>query len=511
MKIKKILFALSAAAAILTASCSNEPVVAPVYEDYEAEAAAVVSMIDAIETVDFTTESQIEEAFAAYCFLDENARKLVSNYDQLNEYRNEVAKLYYTEELQGPRMDRSKVNIGTYCFNSQCWTDEGVKALADCGINLLSAVAYNNDLFDLLDKYGIGAFVSGVVPGWYSGGGEPANAGKMSEYNPLSAYDSGMASFVDRECIWAIDVGDEPVTVDLPHFGDVIDYIIPAFPNQLIYLNLLPSFGTYDYVNDYLETYVKEVNTDYISYDHYIFGYQGRSREKNVCAWLGDIQKAQEICNENDKDLWIVIQVSSNDTVGHLNEDELRVQSSLCLTYGAREISWACWNAGWFNYHVADANGDLTEIYDSLKAVNEEVHLISPVYSKYSNVVSGYIGQDPHRIAMFLGSEVNDCEEFVVSDIKNCSVSAVETGKESNVYAGYFEKRNGDGSALMFTNFTDYYCQSDSPAAITFTVKDSNAKVTAYLNGEIVPITSLGGGQYRFNLDNADNLFVTIE
>ena len=281
MKIRKILFTLSAVAAILTTSCNGEALVAPVYEDYEAEAAAVTAMIDAIETVSFETEAAIDEAFAAYCYLDENARELVLNYEKLDEYRNQLARLYYPDGWQGNRMDRSKINIGTYCFNSQCWNDEGVKALADCGIDLLSAVSYNNDLFDLLEKYGVGAFVSGIVPSWYSGGGEPANAGTMSTSLPLTAYDAGMESFVDRDCIWAIDVGDEPVTQDIPHFGDVIDYISPAFPNQLIYLNLLPEFTQGSkYTDNYLETYVENVNTDYISYDHYIFGYQGRSRDK---------------------------------------------------------------------------------------------------------------------------------------------------------------------------------------------------------------------------------------
>ncbi len=511
MKLKKFIFTLSACAALLTASCaSDSEIPAPVFYDMKAETEAVISMIDAIETVDFSTEAAIDEAYAAYCFLEDEYRALVTNYEKLDSYRSELAKLYNTETKQGNRIDRSKVNIGTYCFNSQCWTDEGVKALADCGIDFISNAAYDNRLLDLLEKYNVGAFVSGVVPSWYSGGGNPANAGKMKDERPLSSYDAGMESFVDRDCIWAIDVGDEPVNLDLPHFGDIIDYIMPAFPNQLIYLNLLPEFDSYDYVENYLETYVDNVNLDYISYDHYVFGYQGRSREANVSYWLGDLQHAQKICNENNKDLWIVIQSSSNDEIGHLNEDEIRIQANLCLTFGAKELSWACWNAGWFNFHVADAEGNLTEVYDHVKKVNEEIHTVSPIYSRYHDVISGYLGQNIRNQALDTKSSGNLVQRFDVERISNCSVSEVYTDNDCMVAVGYFEKNIGDGSALMFTNMSNIYCTDESPAPVFFKVKDVNSKISAYVNGEAVLINNLGNGLYSYTLENASNLFVTI-
>ena len=273
MKFKKTILALGIAVLALTTACgtSNEPApTAKAFFPNEEDAAKVVEMIDSITVADMTTEYEIEQIYLAYCNLDEDIKGLVTNYEQLDKYRNQITSLYYTEALRGDGMDRTQVNIGTYCFNPQCWNDEGVKALADCGIDFIANANYDDTLLSLLDKYGVGAFVSGAVPGWYTGGINYGNVGMASVYNPISAYEASIANFVDRDCIWGIDIGDEPWNEDFPHFGDVIDYLHEAVPEKLIYLNLLPNFKDKN-TPDMLETYVEYVDTDYICYDNYTY------------------------------------------------------------------------------------------------------------------------------------------------------------------------------------------------------------------------------------------------
>ncbi|MBQ6809569.1 MAG: hypothetical protein IJP09_02530 [Clostridia bacterium] len=516
MDFKKALLTLGLATVMLTAACGNEqaePVELAAFNEAETNSSKVVEMIDAITAVDFTTEAAIDDAFLAYCSLTDSNKEKVTNYEKLEEYRAQLAKLYNTEVKQGERMDRSKINIGTYCVYAPCYTDEGIKAIADCGIDFLTNPGYNDGLFDLLEKYNLGAFVSGVVPGWYTGGdvGGTTNAGTMSSSNPLTAYDNGIESFVDRDCIWGIDVGDEPWTVDLPHFGDVIDHLIEGFPGKAIYLNLLPGFANGAEATDkYLETYVENVNTDYICYDHYVYAYLRRTHEENFDFFLGDLQHAQKICNENDRDFWIVLQANSNFD-RPLTEDEIRIQASLALTYGVRTISWACWQAGWFNYNIADSNGNPTEVYDYVKAVNEEIHIISPVISRYDSVVSGFIGKDPKVLSSNVNTDApTPVAEFKASEIENCSISEIKTDENSMIFAGYFEKNEGEGSAVMFTNTSDYYCAENPVSIVYFTVKDAEAKVMAYYNGEAFEPENLENGQYKISIRNSDNILVTI-
>ena len=514
MKLRKALLTLGFASVILTASCSSgEPLeMTLTFNHTPNDAVKVVEMIDAITTVDFSTENAIEDAYLEYCKLDDSLKNQVTNYEKLQEYRAAVTKLYYTEAKQGPRMDRSKVNIGTYCFNSQCWTDEGVQALVDCGIDFLSNASYNNTLLDLLEKYNVGAFASGVVPYWGCGGIDNGLVGMMSVYNPISAYESAAAAYVDRECIWGIDLGDEPWVADFPHYGEVIDYLLEAFPEQVMYLNLLPTFNDKNGNSNALETYVEHINTDYICYDNYPYTNESGKRPDNprrFAGWLTNIQHASTICRESDKDLWIVIQANvEGDTP--LKEENMRMQSSASLAYGARTISWGCWNAGWFNHNVADSQGNLTGTYYKLQTVNKEIQILSPVYSKYANIDAGYIGIDPNSFQGWVSLELPRLKELDISEVNGCPVTNIETSESSQLIVGCFEKIQGEGYAMMFVNMTDMNCDSNPVSNVYFTVENPEARVIAYYNGVAYEPEYLGNGQYKLEAGNSDNVFVTI-
>lgn len=136
---------------------------------------------------------------------------------------------------------------------------------------------------DLFKKYGIGAVVSGVVPGWFGGNGE--NAGTMSETNNKVTYIQAAESFIDHPAIVGIDIGDEPSSLDFPYYGEVSRLVSKLFPNKFPYLNIYPSYGmlanndesqaekelgTINY-KEYLMSYCKNIDLDYLSFDHYVY------------------------------------------------------------------------------------------------------------------------------------------------------------------------------------------------------------------------------------------------
>src|SRR5574344_1021676 len=65
------------------------------------------------------------------------------------------------------RMDVAKLNIGTYCLAEYARTESHVKDIADCGIDFVVSVPYDQTLLDLFAKYKLGAIVTGVAPGWW--------------------------------------------------------------------------------------------------------------------------------------------------------------------------------------------------------------------------------------------------------------------------------------------------------------------------------------------------------
>ncbi len=530
MFIKKTLLAITTAALIGLTACTNEvQTELKSFISTPADAMKVVEMIDSIVVADMTTEQEIEQIYLQYCNLDNNTRELVTNYEKLENYRAEITKLYHTETKKGDGMDRSKVNIGTYCFNQQCWNDEGVQALVDCGIDFIANASYDDRLLDLLDKYGVGAFVSGAFPGWYTGGVNNGNVGTASVSNPISAYEKSLAKFVDRPCIWGIDIGDEPWSADIPHFGEVIDYMHENLPDKLMYLNLMcASFG---YNSDEhkingekiapADAYVEYINNDYLCFDNYPYADGKEILPKRYSWFFAHMQHANNLCNEYDLDYWMVIQANSLHG-DYMTEDQLRMQSSLCLAHGVRVISWACWNAGWYEFNISDAQGNLNEVYYRVQNINKEIDNISLVYSKYDNIETGCLGINPLKLyGIGKGDTRYPDAEFKIEEIENCSISEIKTNKNQLVVAGYFEKLQGEGSAIMFTNQTNYWgeenleyiywCGEDPVANVYFTVADPDAKVLAYYNGEAFEPEYLGNGEYKLRIENSDNVFVTID
>ena len=137
------------------------------------------------------------------------------------------------------RMDRGKLNIGVYHLRPYARTEAHIKDLADCGVDFVICMDYDRPALDLFSKYGVGAIVSGIVPGWWGGDGD--NAGKLEETNPLSKYEEAAASFKDHPAIWGIDIGDEPSALDFPYYAKVMAKVEELFPNQFAFLNLYPT------------------------------------------------------------------------------------------------------------------------------------------------------------------------------------------------------------------------------------------------------------------------------
>ena len=64
------------------------------------------------------------------------------------------------------RMDRNRLNIGVYHLKPYARTEAHIKDLADCGIDFVICMdSKDRAALDLFHKYGVGAIVSGIVPG----------------------------------------------------------------------------------------------------------------------------------------------------------------------------------------------------------------------------------------------------------------------------------------------------------------------------------------------------------
>ncbi|MBQ2724289.1 MAG: hypothetical protein IJF78_01155 [Clostridia bacterium] len=402
------------------------------------------------------------------------------------------------------RMNRSRLNIGVYHLKEYARTEQHVRDLSDCGIDFVICLDNDRPTLDLLAKYGVGAIVTGVVPGWWGGDGH--NAGTMAETNPLPRYDECAASFEDHPAVWGIDIGDEPSALDFPHYGRVYDRVNTLFPKQFPYLNLYPNYasvaennaqqtvnqlGTATYA-EHIERYCQCVPADYLCYDFYLYAI-------NVPKAYENLRIVADACLRTGRSMWIVLQVNSNRPHEWITENGLRFQAYTAMAFGAENITWACYTAGWWHNQVLDDKGEKTEQYGKLKNVNGELRTIGEEYMKYRRVSTHFVGFEGTDWLTGVGQE---------------SRSALSTGvfaavtADDPIVVGEMVSRTGDSRALMIASAGDPY--DKNPEDVTVTFRCCGRKITAIGTAGKLPVEQCDG-RYKVTIPKNGGVLITAE
>ena len=402
------------------------------------------------------------------------------------------------KNIKKQRMDRSRLNIGTYTLKPYARTEKHIRELADCGIDFVVCMEDDRETLKLFEEYGLGAIVSGVVPGWF--GGDGSNAGKLSEKNPLEKYEKAAELFQDCPAIWGIDIGDEPSAVDFPHYGDVFKLVDNAFENQFAYLNIYPNYGVKasnskeDIVKqlgkanyaEYIAAYCENVDSDYICLDYYPYTAGEVGMYENFAT-------AADACRENNRSLWCVLQVNSYEKDVWISLNKLRFQAFTAMAFGAENIIWACYTAGWWHNQVLDKDGNKTCQYERLKQVNGEIRKLADVYMDYKRIATHFVGQK---------EGVNTVETFEHEVFKG-----VRADNDSFLVVGEFvSRKNPNGSALMILAADDY--KDCAPCSYEVTFRADNCQIAAEgINGAL-PIASLPDGSRAVQIKSNEVVFI---
>ena len=408
------------------------------------------------------------------------------------------------EPVQG--MDRSRLNIGTYYLRPYACSEENVKALADCDIDFVVCMQDDKPTLDLFSKYGVGAVVSGILPGWWGGDGE--RAGKLEEINPMEKYEEAAAKFESHPAIWGIDIGDEPSALDFPYYGKVFKRVDELFPQQFPYLNLYPNYasvavnsatqtinqlGTTTYA-EHIAEYCKNVPADYLCYDFYVYSC-------DVPHAYDNLRIVADACRANSLSMWIVLQVNSLYPERWISENQLRFQAYSAMAFGVENIIWACWTAGWWSNQVLDGNGNKTEQYPKLKKINAEIRTMADAYMKYRNVKTSFIG--------FKGTDWLAADGLEGVEVLSDGVfEDLRLTDDTPLLAGSMIKRSaGKGSALFVCSVDDP--MDENPSDHTLRFKTSAKKVSAI--GPAGPVTPSKDAEGYWTLPLASNQSCLIE
>lgn len=392
--------------------------------------------------------------------------------------------------------DASKLTIGAYYLAPYASTKAHVRDLAQCGIDVVVNMRNDRAALDLLSDYGVGAVVSGIVPGWF--GGDGSNAGTMCEKNPLEKYELAAQKYEDHPAIIGIDAGDEPSSLDFEHYGKAIELINRRFPGKFAYLNIYPSYavkgsntpgeiaaqlGTDSY-ETYIERYVHAVNTPYICFDYYLYS-------ADLPGLYESLSTVSSACRKHGRDMWMVLQVNSNQPDVFISEKQLQFQANCALAFGARTIIWACYCAGWWHNHVLDKQGNKTQQYDKLKRVNEGLHGLGEVYMKYRHVQTHFVGD-------FSLEELSRTGQSAAASLNTQCFYDLHA-KGAKLLVGEMLPADGlKGEALYITAADDPDAQTIRTHRICFA---SNCRMQVLGSDGEIPFARHEDGSFYFELD----------
>ncbi|MBR5288102.1 MAG: hypothetical protein IKU34_05855 [Clostridia bacterium] len=349
-------------------------------------------------------------------------------------------------------VNASELTIGAYYLAPYASTKEHVRDLAQCGIDVVVNMRNDRAALDLLAEHGVGAIVSGIVPGWF--GGDGSNAGTMSQKNPLEKYELAAQRFQDHPAIIGIDAGDEPSSLDFEHYGKAIELIRTHFPGKTAYLNIYPRYavkgsntpqeiaaqlGTQSY-GEYIERYVRWVNTPYICFDYYLYS-------ADLPGLYESLWTVSRACRTYGRKMWMVLQVNSHQPDIFVSEKQLQFQANCALAFGAQTIIWACYCAGWWYNHVLDKQGNKTQQYDKLRRVNARLHRLGRTYMKYRH-------EETHFLGGFGMEELSGTGCEAIRMLETQRFRALSAGGEK-LLVGRMTSRAGKGEALFIAAADD--------------------------------------------------------
>ena len=411
-----------------------------------------------------------------------------------------------------PRFDRSQLQIGAYGLDTYARTEQHVRDIRDCGVNFIIA-GVDRPTLDLFQKYGIGSFLVWQTPWWSSGAGKP---GKMAETNPLSKYEEAARRWKDHPAVWAVDIGDEPSALDFEHYGKVVAHTLKSYPNQIPYLNLFPNYampgkdgedlsktqlGSRSY-REHIESYCRQVPLDYISYDHYPWGWAN-----TFPKMFENLRIVADACQGTGRSLWCVLQCNSHEgslrRTAPMTENTMRYQAFAALSYGAEVITWGCWTKGWWEWNVLDTNGVKTVVYDRLKAVNAELHRFGPEYMRHRRMFTDLVG---------FPADYASAGQPILRESNGPAFAGVRTRDGSAISVGHFTRRDGSGGyAIFVAACDDPDDRGGTEHTLLFRVAGKDRRVVALGRKGPALVRDLGQGEYAVDIRSNEGLLVTAE
>lgn len=424
-----------------------------------------------------------------------------------------------TAERTDYSFDNERLLIGGY--NVAHRDETHVQYAADAGFDFF-ITAVDENFLSLCDQYGLGVIAKGY--------GLPAYYGSLTAAPEWMAITEQSYNYT-HPCVWGNDLIDEPNASVFPLLGQITEHYYANTTGKLPLINLFPMYAnseqlgnnpeihasigllyaSRDLANEsvdrykrHVSDYINQIGTDYISVDIYPLKVSSDGVKQTNALWLRNLDILSEACRETNRDLWVITQSSGNTeteeggSMRHCDTPEdIRWQSFVTLSFGAKAIIHACYDGGWWDSssHLIDENGERTATYYAVQTVNGELKSFANIYGGYSH------------LGAFLMNKIG-----VAGTLPDAYLTPVDSSAKprisstSPLLVGCFEKKDGSGiRAFTVVNMNEP--SSGKSATATLSV-DEDQMVTVYQLGKATTFNSTDS--VKLTLQNGEGVFITM-
>ncbi|MBP5466109.1 MAG: hypothetical protein J6Y43_00905 [Clostridia bacterium] len=380
--------------------------------------------------------------------------------------------------------------------NESFITVDRYREIKECGIDIIIAHAQND-----ISKIGPALECAAAAGVKYIAQYQSAvNFGSSTPDKLRTA----IGDLLDNDACYGIVVRDEPSVSSFGALGRAYN-VFKQVSDKYFYINLLPTYGvsglTYP---QYIETYCKNVGTNFISTDFYPYNYDGLVY-RTLENWLYNLETVQKAAVRYNMEHWEYLQGNKAYPASKIPDyNDLRQEIYVSMCYGTQLFQYYCYfTPAEFGPDeelrcLIDYYGNRTDIYEAAKKINNEIHDFEHVYM---NFVDGWKG-----VMTFVGSNnergensaFNMCQSPIV---EHGRIKSVET-TEDLVCGAY---RNEDEyDAFMFVNYAIPGLNKTSDVKVKFR---GATKAICYIQGERVE-KDLTGGTVELSLGAGEGVFV---
>lgn len=189
----------------------------------------------------------------------------------------------------------------------------------------------------------------------------------------------------DHPALYGYFLRDEPTNADLPALGEWAERVRAADPGHPVYLNLFPIYVSEEalgssYAN-HVKLFIDTVHPTLLSFDNYPVLENGSVRD----SWWENLEIISKAAREAGIPFWAFTLSTAHHPYPVATMASLRLQLYTDLAYGAQCLQYFtywCPTPGTWDFHDAPitVDGQRTEVYDIVKAMNEEIQARAGVF-----------------------------------------------------------------------------------------------------------------------------------